>query len=225
MRKYNPTKSKVFIDETGKVSFMYQQEGAREVAKEYPRDREWQKLVKKHKRAIEAFQKGRDLDSKAEKELVSWAMKNGEIKTDDVDETDEWLQNIILANESVKEEGPCWPGYKQVGTKMKNGKEVPNCVPIDEEVNEKLKGYQSSYQRKSKYDGKEFNAKQEFKTLDKIQKALEVADKHHQNLQYPYVVDTVTRLWDHLAKASVGIIEYKRHIDQGKYDGKIDKDD
>lgn len=32
----------------------------------------------------------------------------------------------------VKEEGPCWPGYKQVGTKMKNGKEVPNCVPIDE---------------------------------------------------------------------------------------------
>jgi len=138
MRKYNPTKSKVFIDETGKVSFMYQQEGAREVAKEYPRDREWQKLVKKHKRAIEAFQKGRDLDSKAEKELVSWAMKNGEIKTDDVDETDEWLQNIILANESVKEEGPCWPGYKQVGTKMKNGKEVPNCVPIDEEVNEKV---------------------------------------------------------------------------------------
>lgn len=30
------------------------------------------------------------------------------------------------------EDGPCWPGYKQVGTKMKNGKEVPNCVPIGE---------------------------------------------------------------------------------------------
>lgn len=23
----------------------------------------------------------------------------------------------------------CWSGYKQVGTKMKNGKQVPNCVP------------------------------------------------------------------------------------------------
>ena len=23
----------------------------------------------------------------------------------------------------------CWTGYKQVGMKMKNGKEVPNCVP------------------------------------------------------------------------------------------------
>ena len=31
-----------------------------------------------------------------------------------------------------KKDGPCWPGYKQVGNKMKNGKEVPNCVPIDE---------------------------------------------------------------------------------------------
>lgn len=92
-------------------------------------------------------------------------------------------------------------------------------------LQEKLKGYQSSYQRVSKYDGKEFNAKQEFKTLDKIQKALEVADKHHADLQYPYVVDTVTKIWDHLAKASVGIIEYKRNIEAGKYDGVIDKDD
>ena len=31
-----------------------------------------------------------------------------------------------------KEEGPCWAGFKQVGTKMKNGKQVPNCVPISE---------------------------------------------------------------------------------------------
>ena len=30
--------------------------------------------------------------------------------------------------------GPCWPGYKQVGTKMKNGKMVPNCVPTNEKI-------------------------------------------------------------------------------------------
>ena len=24
---------------------------------------------------------------------------------------------------------PCWANYKQIGTKIKNGKEVPNCVP------------------------------------------------------------------------------------------------
>jgi hypothetical protein len=27
----------------------------------------------------------------------------------------------------------CWSGYKQVGTKEKNGKQVPNCVPIEKE--------------------------------------------------------------------------------------------
>jgi hypothetical protein len=37
----------------------------------------------------------------------------------------------------VEEAGPCWPGYKQVGTKMKNGKAVPNCVP-EETVKEKI---------------------------------------------------------------------------------------
>jgi hypothetical protein len=37
----------------------------------------------------------------------------------------------------LPEDGPCWPGYKQVGTKMKNGKEVPNCVP-ESTVNEKI---------------------------------------------------------------------------------------
>jgi hypothetical protein len=25
----------------------------------------------------------------------------------------------------------CWKGYKQVGMKDKNGKQVPNCVPED----------------------------------------------------------------------------------------------
>tara|TARA_R110000796_G_scaffold716_4_gene2705 strand:+ start:1105 stop:3150 length:2046 start_codon:yes stop_codon:yes gene_type:complete len=29
---------------------------------------------------------------------------------------------------------PCWDGYEQYGTKMKNGKEVPNCIPIEMSV-------------------------------------------------------------------------------------------
>jgi hypothetical protein len=36
----------------------------------------------------------------------------------------------------VKEDNPCWEGYKKIGMKMKNGKEVPNCVPINELINE-----------------------------------------------------------------------------------------
>jgi len=29
----------------------------------------------------------------------------------------------------TEKKGSCWPGYKQVGTKKKNGRTVPNCVP------------------------------------------------------------------------------------------------
>ena len=32
-------------------------------------------------------------------------------------------------NESLRTDNPCWKGYKPVGTKKKNGKTVPNCVP------------------------------------------------------------------------------------------------
>jgi hypothetical protein len=44
-------------------------------------------------------------------------------------------------NESVQLSEACWEGYKQVGMKMKNGKEVPNCVPVNEEdmKNKKVK--------------------------------------------------------------------------------------
>ena len=28
---------------------------------------------------------------------------------------------------------PCWKGFNQRGTKMKNGKEVPNCVRVSEQ--------------------------------------------------------------------------------------------
>jgi len=43
------------------------------------------------------------------------------------------------AEEDVEEglrdpkDNPCWKGYKPVGTKKKNGKTVPNCVPTNED--------------------------------------------------------------------------------------------
>ena len=47
------------------------------------------------------------------------------IDAKDIDKNDD-MENI----EEMK--NPCWKGYKMVGTKKKGGKEVPNCVPIDE---------------------------------------------------------------------------------------------
>jgi len=54
----------------------------------------------------------------------------------------------------LKEKGPCWDGFKQVGMKMKGGKQVPNCVPeswtqedIDENLR-KVKGTDNLYEPK-----------------------------------------------------------------------------
>ena len=54
----------------------------------------------------------------------------------------EYLERLKKRTQSMKEssllsfgeflsekKGPCWPGYKQVGLKKKNGRTVPNCVP------------------------------------------------------------------------------------------------
>ena len=39
------------------------------------------------------------------------------------------------------EDDPCWDTHKQVGTKTKNGKTVPNCVPKEEfQLDEKIEG-------------------------------------------------------------------------------------
>ena len=51
------------------------------------------------------------------------------------------LENANTAEEIEEQTGqklseqlkaPCWDGYEQIGTKIKDGKEVPNCVPLSE---------------------------------------------------------------------------------------------
>jgi hypothetical protein len=48
---------------------------------------------------------------------------------DDIVGDPETLPAAEEKNESLKTDNPCWKGYKPVGTKKKNGKTVPNCVP------------------------------------------------------------------------------------------------
>lgn len=35
---------------------------------------------------------------------------------------------------SERQSNPCWKGYKQIGTKKKGNKIVPNCVKIEESM-------------------------------------------------------------------------------------------
>ena len=42
----------------------------------------------------------------------------------------------------------CWTGYKQVGMKKKDGKEVPNCVPEEVEIEEGSESWEAGYKRR-----------------------------------------------------------------------------
>lgn len=44
------------------------------------------------------------------------------------------LMELFNSTAIDEKKDPCWDGYKQVGMKDKDGKEVPNCVPIDENL-------------------------------------------------------------------------------------------
>lgn len=38
---------------------------------------------------------------------------------------------MAIKTKSAKpKDDPCWKGYKQLGTKTKGGKKVPDCVPV-----------------------------------------------------------------------------------------------
>ena len=91
-----------------------------------------------------------------------------------------------MYGEMMNEKGPCWSGYKQVGMKTKNGKQVPNCVPesMSLEDAKKVEGYvQESYEIGADYanhkkeitpgekpDAKPVDAKDRGKPEDNIKK-------------------------------------------------------
>ena len=52
--------------------------------------------------------------------------------------------------DQMKGEDPCWKNYEMVGTKMKDGKEVPRCVPKAKEAKAKARSYRESQQSKGR---------------------------------------------------------------------------
>ena len=43
-----------------------------------------------------------------------------------------------MHKQTNEEQGPCWKGYKQIGMKDKDGRQVPNCVPNESVVKENI---------------------------------------------------------------------------------------
>ena len=120
-------------------------EGVREVENMFGfRASEWRKLIKKHARHIDAFQKGRkDLPKNVEDELLTWALDNGEVRNDDEDMED--FIDIIL-----------------------NASFTPTRNDIIAEEN-LLKELKARYDLSDMRSSKDPKVKREFKKLEKVQ--------------------------------------------------------
>jgi hypothetical protein len=85
----------------------------------------------------------------------------------------------------VEDEDPCWKGYQQIGMKDKNGKKVPNCVPVKEQDDDKFSRYmpEDGWSK----TGKEATHREtgektyEYKKVDKDGK--ETGERHYRNAQ------------------------------------------
>lgn len=107
------------------------------------------------------------------------------------------MVNWIAFKKEMKDDGdPCWEGYEQIGTKMLNGREVPNCVPIKKENMESYSDYPESIKN---------NAKSVLKWVDENgwgscgtdvgkQRANQLASGE------PISLDTVKRMYSYLSR-------------------------
>ena len=81
-------------EESFRDSFDMLDEDYKKVIKMYPRDRDWKKLITKHKRAIDALRNNeKDLPKKVEDELLTWASQTGEVGSKD--DAEDFIMSII----------------------------------------------------------------------------------------------------------------------------------
>lgn len=67
--------------------------------------------------------------------MHAWAADHIATSKDDIEEVANFVQQeCSMEDLNEMEDDPCWDGYNMVGKKDKNGKEVPNCVPVNENI-------------------------------------------------------------------------------------------
>jgi hypothetical protein len=99
-------------------------------------------ISKKHKVSLDTLKKQLEKGMKIEMEHTTDRGEAEIIALQHLDEIPDYYDRLIKMEKQsevkeakkymTKDEDPCWKGYKMVGSKKKGGKEVPNCVPVEE---------------------------------------------------------------------------------------------
>ena len=119
-----------------------------------------------------------------------------------------WLANwTIKPNQTsyeskASEEDPCWKGYKQIGMKDKNGKQVPNCVPESKSTEESWgKDFYNSL--KDEYGYHNWNDNNQLSSAHdqiKLMKDYGIADKTLRQMGYDLKKDGIEGFIDRIEK-------------------------
>ena len=116
----------------------------------------------------------------------------------------DWLQDHIKTSHPTKanEEDPCWKGYKQIGMKDKNGKQVPNCVPESKSTEESWgKDFYNSL--KDEYGYHNWNDNNQLSSAHdqiKLMKDYGIADKTLRQMGYDLKKDGMEGFIDRIEK-------------------------
>jgi hypothetical protein len=121
-----------------------------------------------------------EITSKRRMQLINKIKKSGVVKKGSMSKD---------TKDKKENNGPCWPGYKQVGMKMKNGKEVPNCVP-EETVHESLSGAENP-PKLPKAGGGEFGTKTLRDTYLKDTPFMELVMTPNELKNYRNIIDII----------------------------------
>jgi hypothetical protein len=60
----------------------------------------------------------------------------------------------IVDSPTTEDKDPCWKNYQQIGTKKKNNKQVPNCVPKKESIADYLRKAYEEYELRESKNGR-----------------------------------------------------------------------
>jgi hypothetical protein len=109
-----------------------------------------EQIAKKHRMDVSDIQKQLDMGAPIEHEHTKNQKLSVKIALQHLDEIPDYYTRLkkmeasakkehkkfkdVVEAKKMKGEDPCWKGYEMIGKKKKGGKEVPNCVPVKEEM-------------------------------------------------------------------------------------------
>lgn len=115
-------------------------------------------------------------------------------------------------DEMSKKDDPCWKGYRMYGSKSKGGKQVPNCVPEETELEEMDNRTSSGDSIERRANSPEAMAQREKETQAQLKK---VSPALRKKLRLPEPKEGMSESIDEMSGANMDTREVHQHLKKG----------